>query len=169
MPAPPRTPLRYTFATQGIALGLFAAHLSRESQRTRDHAPEQTEITEDVIKQAVTNPFPVAIRQREDSHEEEGHRNREEDRHRFEAEKGHRREKGNGDQEQARASREAKPVRLQKINACDKTKRHEEEKVDARGLLPKKEIERPAEQNDDGPEAVWVGFHGNLHDEFFQA
>ena len=32
-------------------------------------------------------------------------------------------------------------------------------KVEAEGLLPKEKIERPAKQNNDGPETVGIGFH----------
>ena len=78
-------------------------------------------------------------------------------------------EKGNGEQKQARAGCEAKPVALKEVDACSETKCHVEEKVDAHGgLFPKKKIERPAEQNDDEPETIWVGFHGDLQKEFLK-
>ena len=95
--------------TRGRTARSETAVLGGESNGTRDHAPKQPQIAENVIKQAVADPFPVEIGERKDSHQEEGHRNGKEDRHRLEADKGHCGKKSDRKQEQARPAREAKP------------------------------------------------------------
>jgi hypothetical protein len=42
-------------------------------------------------------------------------------------------------------------------------------KLIPRGLLPEKEIKCPPQQDNNGPKAIWIGFHTGLHERFIKA